>query len=159
MGQSVSTQIMFHATGFIVQRQHKKKSFFLYLCPRGLPVGWKDRYSQRSLSLNPSLALFPEDHRTWNSALNLWIMLRVLEGGGGLCSGRIFYLLYNSPSFHPVLDLFTSKLITLYDFLSSLDNEEDDCGGFKVLLWLLEESMHLKCLLHGRHLISTGSFP
>lgn len=38
-GQSISVQTMPYPTGLIVQRQYKKKSCFLYLCPRRLPVG------------------------------------------------------------------------------------------------------------------------
>lgn len=63
--------------------------------------------------------------------------------GGSLPS----YTLQSSPSFHPDLDLFSSKLVDLFYFLSSPENEEDDSSDFEVLLWLLEESMHLQFLL------------
>lgn len=56
--------------------------------------------------------------------------------GGSLPS----YTLQCSPSFHPDLDLLTSKLVNLSYFLSSPENEEEDRDDFKVLLWLFEES-------------------
>lgn len=39
-----------------------------------------------------------------------------------------------------------------------LKMKRDGGGGLEDLLRLLEETIHLKCLLHGRHLINTGSF-
>lgn len=145
MGQTTSVQILHHSTGLIVQRPYQKKSFFLYLCLRGLPVGPKDRYSQRSRSLNRSWAGSPEDHTAWNSALSLGIMEREL-GEGAAQWAPLSRALYFTQSW---VCLQASQL-TFMTSCPLLKMKRDGGGGLEVLLRLLEEaSIWNACCLGG----------
>lgn len=61
--------------------------------------------------------------------------------------------------FHPVLGLFTSEPVNLYDFLSSPENEEEWRWWLGGPLTTTGRGVHLECLLPGRLLINVGSFP